>query len=100
MNAITSMGLVRSMLPERDVCLGIHPGGRNWLPVSVVALLYGAQYVRVGVEDLFFLWPHRQDIPQTVSQTVKMIVDLCAILGREVATVDEARQILGITRTS
>jgi uncharacterized protein (DUF849 family) len=100
LNAITSMGLVKSALPEQDVFLGLHPGGRNWLPVSVLGLLYGAQYVRVGVEDLFFLWPHRNDIPRTVSQTVKMIVDLCRILGREVATVDEARQIMGIKRTS
>ncbi len=100
LNTITSIGLVRSALPEGDIFLGIHPGGRNWLPVSVLALLNGAQYVRVGVEDLFFLWPHRQDIPQAVSQTVRMIADLCRILGREVATVDEARQIMGIQRTS
>ena len=80
--------------------LGLHPGGRNWLPVSVVGLLYGAQYVRVGIEDLFFLWPHRNDIPTKTSQTVQMIVDLCKVLGREVATVVEARQILGIKRTS
>jgi uncharacterized protein (DUF849 family) len=99
-NAITSISLVRSALPEKDVFLGIHPGGRNWLPVSVVALLYGAEYVRVGVEDLFFLWPHRNDIPKTVSQSVKMIVDLCAVLGREVATPEEARQMMNIKRTS
>lgn len=100
MNAITSMGLVRSIIPDKDMFLGLHPAGRNWLPVSVVGLLYGAEYVRVGVEDLFFLWPHRNDIPQTVSQTVKMIKDLCQILGREVATVDEARQIMGVVRNS
>jgi uncharacterized protein (DUF849 family) len=100
MNTISSMGLARSAIPETDLFLGLHPGGRNWLPVSVVGLLYGAQYVRVGVEDLFFLWPHRNDIPKTVSQTVTMIKDLCALLGREVATVEEARRIMGITRTS
>ncbi|MFC2169552.1 3-keto-5-aminohexanoate cleavage protein [Acidobacteriota bacterium] len=100
MNVITSMGLVRSVMPEEDIFLGLHPGGRNWLPASVIGLLYGAQYVRVGIEDLFFLWPHKNDIPKTVSQTVKMIVDQCKILGREVATVDEARKILGIKRTS
>jgi uncharacterized protein (DUF849 family) len=100
MNAITSLALARAALPEQDLFLGIHPGGRNWLPVSVLALLYGAQYIRVGVEDIFFLWPHKNDIATSVSQTVKMIVDLCKILGREVATVDEARQMMGIRRTS
>jgi uncharacterized protein (DUF849 family) len=54
----------------------------------------------VGIEDIFFLYPHKNDIPTKTSQTVKMIVDLCKVLGREVATVDEARQILGIKRTS
>ncbi|MFC2169549.1 3-keto-5-aminohexanoate cleavage protein [Acidobacteriota bacterium] len=100
MNVITSMGLVRSVMPEEDLFLGIHPGGRNWLPTANVALLYGAQYIRVGIEDQFFLWPHKNDIPKTVSKTIEMIVDLCKVLGREVATVDEARKIMGIKRSS
>ena len=100
MNAISSMGLVRSVINDEDMVLGVHPGGRNWLPVSVVGLLFGAQYIRVGIEDIFYLYPHKDDIPNKTSQTVKMIVDLCKVLGRDVATVDEARQILGIKRTS
>jgi uncharacterized protein (DUF849 family) len=100
LNAITSMSLVRSALPEEDLFLGIHPGGRNWLPVSIVALLYGAEYIRVGVEDIFFLWPHRDDICSSVAQTVRMIAEQCRLLGRKVATVEEARQIMGIRRTS
>ncbi len=100
LNVITCMGLARSYIPEKDMVLGIHPGGRNWLPSSIVGLLYGAQYIRLGIEDIFFLWPHRDDIPQKVSQTVEMIRDLCKIIGREVATVDEARKIMNIKRTS
>jgi uncharacterized protein (DUF849 family) len=100
MNVITSMSLVRSVMPEEDLFLGLHPGGRNWLPTTVVGLLFGAQYVRVGIEDLFFLWPHKNDISKTVSQTVEMIATLCKVLGREVATVEEAREIMGIKRTS
>ncbi len=100
MNVISSMGLVRSVIEDNEMVLGLHPGGRNWLPVSVVGLLYGAQYIRLGIEDIFFLYPHKNDIPKTVSKTVEMIVQLCKVLGREVATVDEARQILGIKRTS
>jgi len=100
MNTITCMEMVRSVIPEKDMCLGLHPGGRNWLVTGVCALLNGAQYIRVGVEDIFFLWPHKQDISEKVSHTVEMIVDLCKILGREVATVAEAREIMGIKRTS
>lgn len=100
LQVVSNMGLVRSAIPEEDMTLGVHPGGRNWLPTSVMALLNGAQYVRVGIEDLFFIWPHRNEIPHIASQTVEMIADLCKILGREVATVEEAREIMGIRRTS
>lgn len=100
LNTINCMGMVRAVIPEKDMCLGLHPGGRNWLATSVCALVNGAQYIRLGVEDIFFLWPHKNDISRNVSQTVEMIVDLCKILGRKVATVDEAREIMGIVRTS
>jgi len=73
-------------------------GGRNWLPVTVVALLNGIQYIRLGIEDIFFLWLHKEKISHKVSQTVEMIRDLCKILGREVATVEEARKIMGIKK--
>jgi uncharacterized protein (DUF849 family) len=99
-NVITSMEMVRDSLPEEELFLGLHPGGRNWLPTTVVGFVNGAQLVRVGIEDLFWLWPHRDDIPQSVSHTVQMIVDLCKVLGREVATVAEARQIMNVHRTS
>jgi len=75
-------------------------GGRNWLPVTVVALLNGIRYIRLSIEDIFFLWPHKEEIAHKVSQTVEMIRDLCKILGREVATFEEARKIKGIKRTS
>ena len=100
LNVINCIGMVKAVIPEKDMTLGLHPGGRNWLSAAVVALLNGAQYIRVGVEDSFFIWPHKNEIHQSVSQTVTMIVELCKILGREVATVAEAREIMGIKRTS
>jgi len=100
LNVINSMSLVNSAIPDEEVFIGLQPGGRNWLPVTVMALLYGAQYVRVGIEDIYWVWPHKDEIFQTVTQSTKMIADLCGILGREVATVDEARKIMAIKRTS
>ena len=97
---ITNMGLVRSTIKEEEMVLGIHPGGRNWLPVCVVALLNGAQYIRLGIEDIFFIWPHKEEIHKSVSMTIELIRDLCRLLGRELATVEEAREIMGIKRTS
>ena len=97
---ITNMGLVRSAIPDEDMTLGLHPGGRNWLAVTVVALLNGIQYIRLGIEDIFFLWPHKDDIAKKTSQTIEMIKNICEKLGRELATPEEAREIMGIKLTS
>ena len=97
---INCMEMVKRNMPGEDVFLGVHPAGRNWLPMTVVALLYGAQVVRVGLEDQFYLWPHRDDIPQKASDTVELLVRIVKDLGREVATVDEAREITGVELTT
>jgi len=100
LNVISFMGLVRSCIPEKDLVLGLHPGGRNWLPSTIVGLLNGADYVRLGIEDIFFLRPHQDEIPKKVSTTVTMIRDFCEIIGRKAATATEARKIMNIKRTS
>ncbi|KON29791.1 hypothetical protein AC482_05595 [miscellaneous Crenarchaeota group-15 archaeon DG-45] len=97
---INCMEMVKRNMPGEDVFLGVPPAGRNWLPMTVVALLYGAQVVRVGLEDQFYLWPHRDDIPQKASDTVELLVRIVKDLGREVATVDEAREITGVELTT
>lgn len=97
---ITNMGLVRSAISDEDMTLGLHPGGRNWLAVTVVALLNGIQYIRLGIEDIFFLWPHKDDIAHKTSKTIEMIKNICEQLGRELATPEEAREIMGIKYTS
>ena len=34
-------------------------GGRNWLPMSVPAMMHGCDAVRVGKEDAVFMYPDR-----------------------------------------
>ena len=92
--------MVKRNLPEEDVFLGIHPAGRNWLPMAVVGLLYGAQVIRVGLEDQFYLWPHKDVIPQKASDNVKLLVRIIKDLGREIATAKEAREITGVELTT
>ena len=95
---ISNLALIKEAMP--DALLGIHPAGRNWLPVSVIALLYGTELIRVGLEDQFWLYPHKDDVSRKASDTVKLIADIARLLGREIATVDEARERLGMTLTS
>jgi hypothetical protein len=44
--------------PWEDTFLGIAPAGRNWLTMATMALLGGAEMIRVGIEDQFYLYPH------------------------------------------
>lgn len=92
---ITNMNIVRETIP--DSIVSIHAGGRNWLPMTVLGIMLGADIIRVGIEDCYWMWPHRDEIIQKNTDTVKIAVSIANILGRRVVTdVQEARQILGL----
>lgn len=96
---ITSMNMVKETIP--DIAVGLHPGGRNWMPMVVMAILMGVDFIRVGIEDCYWLWPHKDEIIKKHSDVVKMTVEIANILGRRVVTdADEARKILGLKLTS
>ncbi len=96
---INNISMFREALPD-DTFLALHPAGRNWLPVAVIGILYGCELIRVGLEDQFWLYPHRDEISRKASDTVALVARIARDLGREIATVDEARKRLGIKRTS
>lgn len=96
---ITNYNFVRETAPESII--GVYPGGRNWLPIVVLGLMLGTQLVRVGIEDCYWVYPHKDDIIQKNSDTVKLVVEIAQRLGRRVVTdAREAREILGIKLTS
>jgi hypothetical protein len=99
LEVIASMGLAKAALGDKGM-FGVHPAGRNWLQVAAQALLSGAEFIRVGIEDQFYLYPHRDDISKNASDTTKIIVDLIHALGREVATPDDARKRAKIRLTA
>lgn len=95
---ITNMNMVKETIP--DSIIGIYPGGRNWLPITMLAIMLGADIVRVGIEECYWMWPHRDEIIQKNVDTVKIAVKIAELLGRRVVTdADEARKILGLKRT-
>lgn len=70
--------------------LGVGP---RQLPINTTTILLGG-HVRVGFEDNVFF---SHGVPATSNaQFVERIVELARILQREVASCEEARQILGI----
>ncbi len=93
---ITSIVQTKERIPESV----IFSGGRNWLPITMTAILAGVDFVRVGIEDCYWMYPHKDEVIQSNAATVKKIVDFCGLIGRRIATVDEARRILGVRRTS
>lgn len=86
---------------EPDSIVGVYPGGRNWLPILVLGLLMGTPLIRVGIEDCYWVYPHRDEVIKKNSDMVTLARDIAERLGRRVVTdPDEARQILGLKLTS
>jgi len=82
-----------------DTVIGVCSGGRNWLPITLEAILRGVDYVRIGIEDYYWMYPHKDEVIQENMAVVQKIIDFCEIIGREVATPEQARDILGIELT-
>lgn len=70
------------------------------MPITMTAILAGVDLVRVGIEDTYWMYPHRDDVIQKNMDCVNKIIDFCGLIGRRIAGVDEARKILGIEVTS
>ncbi len=81
-------------LPARGV-LGVSAGGRNWLPLSVSAIMAGVDIIRVGSEDALYMYPHRDDFV-TAGEAVRKVQTIAKELGRPIATPAQARRIIGI----
>jgi uncharacterized protein (DUF849 family) len=96
---ITNINILKANIAQSVV--GIYPGGRNWLPMAVMGILLGADVVRVGIEDCYWMYPHKDEIIKKHSDVVKMTVELAQMLGREVVRdAKVARKILGLKLTS
>lgn len=85
-----------NVLPEEDTVFGAIAGGRNWLPMTTQAILMGFDLVRIGMEDTAMLYPHSDDPIESCAQVVDKVATIAEELGREVATPDQAREILNL----
>ena len=87
---------MKTLLPEKDVPWGvIHTGMYDFvLPATAIGM--GASVVRVGFEDSTFFSPGKA--ARTNAELVAKMVSLIHQIGYEVATCQEAREILGIAK--
>ena len=70
------------------------------MPITMAAILLGVDQIRVGIEDCYWLYPHRDNVIKKNSDAVKLIIDFAKMVGRRLATIEEARQIMGIKLTT
>ena len=80
-------------LPEGSTWSAIG-ASRHQLTINTMSILLGG-HVRVGMEDSVYY--RRGELATSNAQFVKRISDLANTLGREVATPDEAREILQLS---
>lgn len=74
--------------------------GRSHVPMMLAGLALGCDGLRVGLEDNVMYGKDKDGnkIIATNEMLVKRAVELATLAGREIATADEAREIMGITR--
>ena len=74
--------------------------GKAHVPMMLAGLALGCDGLRVGLEDNV-MYGKDADADKVIATNVMLVeraVQLAKIAGREIATADEAREILGITR--
>jgi uncharacterized protein (DUF849 family) len=69
--------------------------GKSHMSMMLAGLSEGCDGLRVGLEDNVFL---NKDVPANNTQLVERAVELARIAGREIATAQEARLILGLKK--
>ncbi|MFM0339258.1 beta-keto acid cleavage family enzyme [Paraburkholderia fungorum] len=91
-------GLTRSAAAIRDIdpdgVIMVCAAGRASMYVATLAAVMGL-HIRIGMEDTYWLWPHRDDRIQSNRQTFELATQLAAVVGRPVATQQEYRELIG-----
>lgn len=91
-------GVMRSVSAIRDIdpdgVIMVCAAGRAALYVAVFAATLGL-HIRIGMEDTYWLWPHRDDRISSNKQVFDLSANLAAVLGRPIATPAEYRQLIG-----
>lgn len=70
--------------------------GKSHMPMMLAGLAAGCDGLRVGLEDNVFM---SKGVPATNVSLVERAASLARLAGREIATAEEARRQLNVTRT-
>lgn len=91
---VENLVYLKSLIPEGSTwsALGI---GRGHVPIMLATVALGG-HLRVGMEDNVMFSP--TELAESNAQLVKRAADIIRIAGNEVATPDDAREILGLKK--
>ncbi len=81
-------------LPKESV-VGATVGGHNWLPIIVEAITLGVDCIRIGMEDTIWMYPHKMEKINSCAEVVRKVTTIAKELGRDIATPQQTKQILG-----
>lgn len=92
-------GLTRIVDAIRDVdpqgVIMVCAAGRASLHLATLAAVLGL-HVRVGMEDTYYLWPHRDDRVTSNLQAFEMMRTIAESLGRRVASPKRTAELMGL----
>lgn len=80
---------------DPDCQILVCSSGRASLYIGTLAILMGLHF-RVGTEDTVWRYPHRDEKLQSNLAAFQSAKALCEMLGREMASADEYRKIIGL----
>ncbi|MYN12418.1 3-keto-5-aminohexanoate cleavage protein [Pusillimonas sp. TS35] len=91
-------GLTRMVSAIRDIdpegMIMVCAAGRASMYVATLAALMGL-HIRVGMEDTYWLWPHRDDRVESNLQAYQLATHISAVTGRDIASPAEYRKMIG-----
>jgi len=85
--------LIRDIPGEHEII--VCGAGRGSSYLATLAILMGC-HLRVGTEDTIYKYPHKDERVTDNGEDIRRYKQLANLLGREVATPDEYREIAGI----
>jgi 3-keto-5-aminohexanoate cleavage enzyme len=71
--------------------------GRATLDMLAIAIILGG-HVRVGMEDMVYLYGRQDEIIKSNVQIVAKMVEIAKAMNRDIATPAQARQIFGFKK--
>jgi 3-keto-5-aminohexanoate cleavage enzyme len=95
--------MVENLLHLRNRILDVAPeavimvcaAGRASSYLATLSMLLGLN-IRVGMEDTVWKWPHKDDKIENNAEQFLMYKQMAGMLGREVTTPNEYRQMIGL----